>query len=120
MTTRRRSHCQCEMRPILVVIADVLFDQELQVPLIEDDHVVEQIPAAICDTAFSDAVPPRTSEAGSLRLDSTATKSTIGRTPEVVMHRHALEFSNGSGSILHGDHLSPRQMRCRPAELPTW
>ena len=44
-----RSHRRCalaqpEMRPVLVVIREKLGEESLQVPLVEDDHVVEQIP----------------------------------------------------------------------------
>ena len=40
--------------------------------LIEHDHMIEQVPAAVTDPAFGDPVLPRTSEAGSLRFDAHA------------------------------------------------
>ena len=58
------------MCSILVVVADVLFHKTFQVPFVEHDHMVEQIPAAVADKAFCNPVLPRTTETGSLRLDA--------------------------------------------------
>src|ERR1039457_2603898 len=58
------------MCSILVVVADVLFHKTFQVPFVEHDHMVEQIPAAVADKAFCNSVLPRTTETGSLRLDA--------------------------------------------------
>src|SRR5580658_3818913 len=43
-TTRRRFLFQREMCAILEIVADVFFHEAFQMPLIENDHVVEQIP----------------------------------------------------------------------------
>ena len=40
--------------------------------LIENDHMVKQIPTAVTDPAFSNTILPRTSEAGSFRLNAEA------------------------------------------------
>jgi hypothetical protein len=53
-----------------VIVADVLIHEALQMPFIEHDHMVEQIAAAVSDPAFSDAILPRTAEAGSFRLNA--------------------------------------------------
>jgi hypothetical protein len=46
-TTGRRSFCQCKMRAILVVVADVLVHQAFQMAFVENDHVIKQIAAAV-------------------------------------------------------------------------
>jgi hypothetical protein len=71
-TTGRRSLIQRKMRSVVVVVADVLIHEALQMPFIENDHVVEQIPAAVADPALGNAVLPRTAEAGLFRLDAEA------------------------------------------------
>src|SRR5208337_3637601 len=61
---------QRKVSPVLMVIADVLKHKPFQVAFIENDHIVEQIPAAIPDPTLGDTVLPRTSEAGSLGRDA--------------------------------------------------
>ena len=46
-TTCRRSLPQREMRPVLVVVADVLVHQPLQMPYVQNDDVIQQISSAI-------------------------------------------------------------------------
>ena len=72
IATRRSLLPQPEMRPVVVVVADVLGHEPFQMAFIEHDHMVEQIAAAVADEALSDAVLPRTLEAGSLRFDAEA------------------------------------------------
>ena len=48
------------MRPVLVVMADVLVHKSLQMPLIEDDHMVKQIAVAVANPTLGDDVLPRT------------------------------------------------------------
>ena len=55
------------MSPIFVVIADVISHQPSQVPLVQDNHMVEQVTTYAPDPALRDAVLPRTSEGGSDR-----------------------------------------------------
>jgi hypothetical protein len=62
-TTGRRSLRQRKMCSILVIIAYVLIHQPFQMALVENDHMVEQIAAAVADPALGDTVLPRTPEA---------------------------------------------------------
>ena len=71
-TAGRRSLCQCKMRPVFVIVLDVLAHQAFQVAFIENDRMVEQIAAAIADPALGDTILPRTAEAGSLGLNAEA------------------------------------------------
>jgi len=57
-----------EVRPIFVVIVDVVFQQSSQVPLVQNDHVVERIPTHTSDPTLGDAVLPRTSKSRSDRF----------------------------------------------------
>ena len=52
------------MSTVFVVMADVFFQQPSQVPLVENDHVVEQVPTHTPDPALGDAVLPWTSKSG--------------------------------------------------------
>ncbi len=56
LATGRCSLCQCKVSPILVVITKVLVHEPLQMPFIENDHMVEQIPAAVANPASSNTV----------------------------------------------------------------
>ena len=60
------------MRPVVVVIADVFGHQSLEVSLVEDDDMIEQLPAAAADKAFGDPVLPRAAEASSFGSDTEA------------------------------------------------
>jgi hypothetical protein len=71
-TIRWRSLRQRKMSSILVIIPDVLIHQAFQMPFVENDHMVEQIAAAVADPTLGDAVLPRASEAGLLGLDAEA------------------------------------------------
>jgi len=68
----RRSLVQGKMSSVLVVITDVLIHEAFQMPFVENDHMVEQISAAVPDPTFSDTVLPWASEAGPLGLDAEA------------------------------------------------
>jgi hypothetical protein len=48
--------------PILVVVADIFREEPLQMPLVENNHVIEQVPAAALNPAFRDAILPRALE----------------------------------------------------------
>ena len=72
LTASRGALPQRKMCPVLVVAADILIHQAFQMSLIEDDHMVEQVPAAVADPTLDNAVLPRTSEAGPLGLDAEA------------------------------------------------
>jgi hypothetical protein len=60
------------MRPVLVVVADVLGHQPLQMTYVQNDDVIQQISSAISHPAFGDAVLPRASEVGLLGSDAEA------------------------------------------------
>ena len=47
-----------------MVVADVFIHEAFQMPFIENDDVVEQIPAAVSDPALCDAVLPGIAEGG--------------------------------------------------------
>ena len=72
LTTGRSFLGQCKMRPVVVIVANVLVHQPLQMAFVENDYVVEQIAAAVADPAFGNAVLPGTAEAGPLGLDTKA------------------------------------------------
>jgi len=50
------------MCPIFVVIADVLGHEQLQMPLIANNHVIRQVAAATRDPALGDAILPRAAD----------------------------------------------------------
>jgi hypothetical protein len=58
------------MRSVLTVIANVLIHQAFQMPFVENDHMVKEVPAAASDLTLGNAALPRTPEAGALRLDA--------------------------------------------------
>ena len=72
---RHRAACgsllvQAQMSPVIVVVADVLVYQALQVAFIENDHMIEQIAAAASDESFGNAVLPGALQAGALGLNA--------------------------------------------------
>jgi hypothetical protein len=71
-TTGWRSLIQSKMRSVVVVVADVPIHQAFEMAFIQNDHMVEQVAAAVADPALCHAVLPRTAETGSLRLDAEA------------------------------------------------
>src|ERR1035438_9198756 len=60
------------MGAVLEIVADIFVHQAFQMPLIENDHLVEQIPAAGAYPAFRNTVLPWTSEARPLWHDTEA------------------------------------------------
>ena len=70
--TRRSRLLQREMRPVLMVVVDILAHQPFQMPLVQHDDVIEQVSPAVSNPAFRYTVLPRTPEAGSLRGDAKA------------------------------------------------
>src|ERR1035438_8570484 len=60
------------MRPVLMVVTDVLTHQSFQMPFVENDDMVEQVPTAVPDSTLRDAILPRTLEAGPFGLDPEA------------------------------------------------
>src|ERR1022692_4720386 len=60
------------MCPVVVVVADILVHQTLEVPFIERNNVIEQVPAAATDEALGDSVLPWTAETGLFGLNAEA------------------------------------------------
>ena len=69
--TRRAHFCrptcwrvlsESEMRPVLVIIEQVGRHQPFEMPLIQDDHVVQQVASATSHPALRNTVLPRTAK----------------------------------------------------------
>src|SRR5215469_3033382 len=60
----RRSLAQPKVRAVFVMVGDVLGKQPLQVPLVESNHVVEQLAATAPHPTLGDAILPGTFERG--------------------------------------------------------
>ena len=68
---------ESEVRPIFMVVANILGHQPLEVLLIQDDHVVQQVASTTSNPALSNTVLPRTAKASAGWLAS-----------DVPYHRH--------------------------------
>jgi hypothetical protein len=51
------------MRPVLVIIADVITHEVFQMVFVEYDHIIKQFAPTAADEPFRNAILPRTSEA---------------------------------------------------------
>ena len=60
----RRSLAQPKVRAVFVMVGDVLGKQPLQVPLVERNHMVEQLAAAAPHPTLGDTILPGTFEGG--------------------------------------------------------
>jgi hypothetical protein len=74
---RHLAACRCllaeaKVGSVSVIIADELIHEALQMPFIQNDHVVEKIAPACANPALGYAILPRTAEIRSLRLDAKA------------------------------------------------
>jgi hypothetical protein len=58
------------MRSILMVVADILGQQPLQVPLVQDNHVIKQVSSTTPDPTLRNPVLPRTAKGSADRLAS--------------------------------------------------
>ena len=65
-----------KMSPVVMVVADIFGHETLEMPLVEPNHVIEQIPAAVAKEALGHTVLPWTAEGGPLRLDAETVDST--------------------------------------------
>src|SRR5690349_20203825 len=63
------------VRAVPMVIANVVPKQSSQVPFVERNHMVQQLPAAASDPSFSHSVLPRRILAGALGLQSDAAQN---------------------------------------------
>ncbi len=61
---------QASVDSVGVVVVDVITQQAMQVPLIQDDHVIEKFPASTADPSLGDPILPWAPKGRSLRLDS--------------------------------------------------
>jgi len=50
------------MRPVLVIVVQVRRHQPFEMPLIQDNHVVQQVASGTSHPALSDTVLPRTAK----------------------------------------------------------
>ncbi len=64
------SFVQRKMRSVVVVVTEVLVHKTLQVPLIENDDMIQEVSSTIPDPALGNAVLSRASEAGSFGLNT--------------------------------------------------
>src|ERR1700739_5088974 len=62
--------CASEVRSILVVVAHVRSHQPLQMPLVQDDHGIQQVASAASHPTLGDPVLPRTAESSAHWLTS--------------------------------------------------
>lgn len=61
-SARRHLFGQAEMHTVVVLITRLLLHAPFQVAFVEDDHMVEQIAAAVADEALGHTVLPGTLE----------------------------------------------------------
>jgi hypothetical protein len=54
---------------VFVVVVNVFAQQAMQVPLVHDNHVIQQLTASAADPSLGDSILPWTSIGRSLRLD---------------------------------------------------
>jgi hypothetical protein len=74
---------QTQMCSVVVIVADVFGEKALEMMFVEHDDMIEQVPSAVTDKAFSDPILPRAAEAGSLWLNAEALDSADGFFVEV-------------------------------------
>ena len=65
----RRVLLKSEVASISRVVVHVFTKKAPEVPLMEDDHAIEQLPPAAADPALRHAILPGTAIGGALRLD---------------------------------------------------
>ncbi len=61
---------QLRVDPISVVVLDVFSQETLEVLLVQDDHVIEQLPASTPNPSLGYPILPRASECRPPRFDS--------------------------------------------------
>ena len=52
------------MGPVLMIVADVLSHEPLQMPLVQNDHLIQQVSSATSNPTFRNPVLPRAPEGG--------------------------------------------------------
>src|ERR1700751_1456316 len=68
--TRWRVLPEPQMCPILLVVAHMFSHQPLQMPLVQDDYVIQQVASAASYPTLRNAVLPRTAKGRAHRLAS--------------------------------------------------
>ena len=66
----RRVLFESVVRPVVVIVPDVVLDQPAELFLIQDDDVIEKFSTYVANPAFSDSVLPRALVGGADGLDS--------------------------------------------------
>src|SRR5215470_42934 len=66
--TRWRVFREPQVRPVLVVVAHIIGHQALQMPLVEHDHVIQQVSATAPHPTLCNTVLPRTAKGSAHRL----------------------------------------------------
>jgi len=61
---------QASVDSVFVVVIDVFAQQAMQVPLIQDDHVIQHLSTSAADPSLGDPILPWTSKGRPARLDS--------------------------------------------------
>jgi hypothetical protein len=90
------------MRPVLMIVANIFAYQTFQVPFIQDDHVVEEIPLAVTDPTLRNAILLWTSKAGSFGLDA----KTLHRADHIAIELWAAIKDQVAGSRIAGKGLA--------------
>jgi hypothetical protein len=96
--TNSASRCflaQSEVGAVIVIIADVLGKQSLQVVLVQSNDMVEEVPPTASDPALCNAILPRALEGG---LDARHVHGTNGRgnfQPELLVMIEKEELGGG-------------------------
>ena len=60
---------ESQMRPVLMIVADIFGEQSLQMVFVHRDNVIQQVMAATLDPALRDTVLPRAFERRAHRPD---------------------------------------------------
>ena len=99
---------QSEMSAIFVVIADVVFQQSFQVPLVQNDDVIKQISSHTPNPALGETILPRTAEC---RADGFSSVVLDGRNNVSGKFRVAVKYQESVGLV-----VSPNfsQLQCDP------
>jgi len=85
------------MRPIVMVVADVVSHEPFQVPLVQNDHVIQQVPSTASHRALRNTVLPRAAESGE--------------------HRQAAHLSRERHHVVAKLGVAVEQLRSRPGVL---
>lgn len=97
----RRFLPEPEMRPVVVVVADVIREQPFQIVLVQGNDVIEELAAAAFEPSLGNSVLPRTFARGSYSPDlreRTAAGTSIPYLPSRSKRRNREADSNGNVS----------------------